>query len=465
MKMFGRLTYGWGWAYTLAGLMALGLLTLVVWGPLLGGTNPPEVLAQAVNRTGPAQPTILSGPNAPTSTAVAAYTYSDTTPGVAFMCSLDAATFHACAASGVTYSGLSEGSHTFRVEAVNANGTSSPASRSWSVDRMPPVITISFPANGGAYNASGWASGCPQAGLCGTASDASGVAGVQVAVLQQTSHKYWNGSSFAPATIAYQGATGTNPWHYSLAGASLSDGSYTVSVRATDTVGNTTPADQASTTTFTIDTVAPPAPVLTQKPDDPTGQTGAQFSFTDAESGVQFRCSLDGGTASACSAGDGVSYSNLGPGSHCFTVTAIDAAGNVSTATSYCWTVLKETSFPITGNTSQLFAPGVSQPVNLVITNPFDFDIKVIGVTITVQSGTTKNNLPNPACNGSQNLVATRAFSGSVVVGRNSTRSLPQLNTPSAQWPVLTMPDLAVNQDACKSTTFHLTYTATAVRP
>lgn len=122
-------------------------------------------------------------------------------------------------------------------------------------------------------------------------------------------------------------------------------------------------------------------------------------------------------------------------------------------------------SFAIAGSVTQVLSPGVTQPLNLIFTNPFNFDIDVTGVSIGVQSATTKNGLPNPGCNGSQNLVVSRAYRGSVVVGRNSTKSLSELAVPAPQWPLLTMPDLPVNQDACASTTFGLTYQGTAVKP
>ena len=62
-------------------------------------------------------------------------------------------------------------------------------------------------------------------------------------------------------------------------------------------------------------------------------------------------------------------------------------------------------------------------------------------------------------------MVVTRPFSGSVVVPKESTKSLTQLGVPQAQWPRLSMPNLATNQDACKATTFKFSYTGTATKP
>ena len=49
----------------------------------------------------------------------------------------------------------------------------------------PPVVVVSFPANSGVYSAAGWNAGCSGgAGICGTASDPSGVASGAVSILQ-----------------------------------------------------------------------------------------------------------------------------------------------------------------------------------------------------------------------------------------------------------------------------------------
>src|SRR5439155_24957949 len=99
---------------------------------------------------------------------------------------------------------------------------SAPASRTWSVDTTAPTVALSFPATGHAYNAAGWNASCPPSpGLCGTANDATGVASVQVALLQQSSGKYWSGSGFTLASQVFHAASGTISWHYPVALSSL----------------------------------------------------------------------------------------------------------------------------------------------------------------------------------------------------------------------------------------------------
>jgi hypothetical protein len=199
---------------------------------------------------------------------------------------------------------------------------------------------------------------------------------------------------------------------------------------------------------------APPAPSITGKPAASTTQPNATLTFTDTQAGVTFKCALDGATATACTSG--VSYSNLDVTGHCFTVVALDSLNQSSPATQYCWTI---TSVPFTmyGSFAQPFSPGAAQYDNLQITNPNNFAITVTGVTVTVTDGTTKNGQPNPACVGSQNLVVSHAFSGTVTVPASATITVPQ-----AQQPQFTMPNLPTNQDACKGTTFNFSYSGTA---
>ena len=75
-------------------------------------------------------PTITSSPSNPTTSTTATFAFSDTKSGATFKCSRDAAAFTTCT-SGISYTGLAQGSHSFQVEAVSGTSTSSaPHSRS-----------------------------------------------------------------------------------------------------------------------------------------------------------------------------------------------------------------------------------------------------------------------------------------------------------------------------------------------
>lgn len=218
------------------------------------------------------------------------------------------------------------------------------------------------------------------------------------------------------------------------------------------------PAPAASPTTTVPDTTPPPAPVLSEKPDDPTTSRNAHFKITDAEAGATYRCRLDGGAYGSCS--QAANFNALDIDEHCLDVRAADAAGNLSPVTTWCWSIVLRGGFPISGNVDQLFAPGVTQPLNLVIGNPYNFAIRVTSVTITVGDTTDR-----PGCAGTTNLTVTQGLAVPVDVPRNATRSLQQLGLAQADWPTLTMPNLATNQDACKNAAFSLAYTGEATKP
>jgi hypothetical protein len=86
-----------------------------------------------------------------------------------------------------------------------------------------------------------------------------------------------------------------------------------------------------------LDTVAPAAPHMSERPDTATNRTSARFAFSHPEAGVSFLCQLDSGAAQACNG----SYEATGvaEGSHHFEVRAIDAAGNHGSPATVEWTV------------------------------------------------------------------------------------------------------------------------------
>ena len=91
-------------------------------------------------------PTITSGPSAivVSNSRVATFAYSNPVT-VNFRCSLDTNAYVACpAAAGktgsISYTGLSDGSHTFRVIAVSGTLQTSPTSLTWSIDATAPAV-------------------------------------------------------------------------------------------------------------------------------------------------------------------------------------------------------------------------------------------------------------------------------------------------------------------------------------
>jgi hypothetical protein len=82
----------------------------------------------------PPQTTIDSGESGTVSSRDATFAFSSSEAGSSFQCSLDGVTYSTCT-SPKTYTGLSNGNHTFRVRATDAAGNNdpTPASRTWKV--------------------------------------------------------------------------------------------------------------------------------------------------------------------------------------------------------------------------------------------------------------------------------------------------------------------------------------------
>ena len=91
----------------------------------------------------PPQTTITEGPSGPNASTSAAFRFSSNDTAAIFRCKLDDRSWSSCS-SGRTYTGLPQGSHTFKVRAKDSAGTNdpSPAERTWKVDTVSPNTTI-----------------------------------------------------------------------------------------------------------------------------------------------------------------------------------------------------------------------------------------------------------------------------------------------------------------------------------
>jgi hypothetical protein len=120
---------------------------------------------------------------------------------------------------------------------------------------------------------------------------------------------------------------------------SLTVGSHTFLVRATDAAGNTdgSPASRTWTVRAFGDTT-PPNTSIIGGPSGATASTTANFDFSSTESGSSFQCKLD--TASWKECAESESFSSLTPGGHTVSVRAVDIAGNTDlTPAIRGWTV------------------------------------------------------------------------------------------------------------------------------
>jgi Flp pilus assembly pilin Flp len=111
-----------------------------------GGSTPPPPPAA------PGSPTITSGPAEGSVVAATNASFGFTGDGTqtSFECRFDAAAVFTTCTSPQAYAGLAVGTHTFRVQASNAGGTSAPAVRSWTVGTAPSGVNVAIQCAPGA---------------------------------------------------------------------------------------------------------------------------------------------------------------------------------------------------------------------------------------------------------------------------------------------------------------------------
>lgn len=143
-------------------------------------------------------------------------------------------------------------------------------------------------------------------------------------------------------------------------------------------------------------------------------------------------------------------------GSYPLTVTG--KSGSQSASTTAHLTVSAGSSgknFQIAGTLDRSLAPAVTGYLNLALTNPNNQPLAITNLTVSL-TGTSRSGC-------STGNFAVGQFSGSypLTVPANATRTLSQLGVAQSMWPTVTMQDLPVNQDACKSTSLTLSYVGT----
>lgn len=213
-----------------------------------------------------------------------------------FICSLDSNPAFDCS-TPVSFSGLAEGEHHFKLWATDVAGNKSDIALEyiWVIDQTAPVISI--------VNAD------PPGSI------------INSKTLQLTLN------SNEAATFECQLDSEEFNSCTSLARfENLTDGDHTIHVRASDMALNTS---ENITYTFTVDTVAPTVVIDSTSPIEAiTNQTSRTFNFSSSEPDVTFECSLDHGEFATCTSPK--TYSSLGDGEHSLEIRARDLAGNVT---------------------------------------------------------------------------------------------------------------------------------------
>lgn len=336
----------------------------------------------------PPQVIITSAPDAVTSSTQATFGFTSSEPNSTFLCAIDGATPQGCT-SPRSYDSLQDGQHAFSVVATDLAGNSSPrpATAAWSVDTIAPKTTF-LQAPGSYLAATSFDFYFRSSEQARTFCSLDGAAPSPCTSPLSTSfsegaHTFsvysidpagnvesspvavgWTSDVTAPLTTITSGPAGTTnstsavfsfvtsesatvrcgldiaplaPCTSPVTLSDLSNGKHVFKIQATDLAGNT--QGDLTQQSWTIDTAAPGI-VFSATPDQLSNSSEATFVFGSSESST-FRCSLDGAAFTHCDSP--FTATGLGDGSHQVVVQAVDAAGNVSSAT---WNWVVDTTAP-----------------------------------------------------------------------------------------------------------------------
>jgi hypothetical protein len=319
---------------------------------------------------------------------------------------------------------LGEGDHTVSAVQTDPAGNTSPASAdtTFTVDTTAPnPAVVSTPADGSTTNDT-----TPT--YTGTAEPNS------------TVNLIIDGGT--PVTVPVD-ASGN--WTYTPTTA-LADGPHTVEATATDAAGNT--GATSPTNTFTVDTVAPDAPVIIGPADRSTTTDTTPDITGTAEPGATVEVTIDGvvvGTTTADSTGNWTytPTADLGEGDHTVSAVQTDPAGNTSPASADTTFTVDSTALaPVitgptgpTGDTTPVIT-GTGEPgatVTVVI------DGTTVGTTTVSGDGTWSFQVTTPLSEGVHQVSATQTDTSGNTSPTSPERPLT-IDTSAPAAPVIVSP-------------------------
>lgn len=261
-------------------------------------------------------------------------------------CQVDGGGFTPCS-SPLNLTGLSQGSHTVIVRAVDPAGNSFEVSRTFTVDTVTPSVSIISPTPGKYINSTTVSSDF-------SANDANGV----------TVTCRLDAGAFQPCTSP-------------ASASSLSQGDHTITVRAVDPAGNSA----ETSVTFKVDSIAPVVNVSapTQNQHIATTSPNVLFTATDTNS-LTVECDVDGDGFSSCASP--LALNGLAQGAHTVVVRATDPAGNTTSITRNFIVDTIAPAVSITSPTANLFIPSTTVQVNFTAT-----DTNLASVTCAIDGG------------------------------------------------------------------------------
>ncbi|WP_051265817.1 Ig-like domain-containing protein [Nakamurella lactea] len=303
---------------------------------------------------------------------------------------------------------LPDGEHTATATATDAAGNVSPASApvTFSTDASAPAApVITAPADGSSTN--------------DTTPDITGSAEANSTVTV----------SVDGTVIGTVDADGAGAWTLTPT-TPLAPGPHTASATATDAAGNV--SVPSAPVSFTVDTTAPPAPVITAPVDGSSTNDTTPDITGSAEANSTVTVSIDGavvGTAAADGAGAWTftPTTPLAEGPHTATATAADAAGNVSPVSN---------AVTFTVDTTAPAAPVITAPADGSSTNDTTPDVTGTAepgsiVTVTIDSAVAGTAIADPSGNWTF-TPATNLTEGPHTASATATDAAGNVSVPSA---------------------------------
>src|SRR4051794_4153614 len=276
----------------MARAIALAVPVAVVAGPLAGTADAKPTRTPA--------PQLTLKPANPTNDKTGTFAWQ-VAANTTYKCGLDRAQRVDCSGSFHAPSALADGLHTLTIRSQTSGMRAGNWSYTWRVDTVAPAAPSLTP---------------PPSPTSATSVSAT---------FGDTD------TSVVRYTCAVDGQTAldcTSPFKQS----GFAEGSHSLTVSAFDAAGNSA----SSAKTWIVDRTAPNVPVVVA-PASPTNSTSASIDFSADPAATSVTCALDGATASSCGSSP-LTLSGLSDGKHALTVSAVDAAGNVASA-SVQWVV------------------------------------------------------------------------------------------------------------------------------
>ncbi|MHA2609851.1 MAG: Ig-like domain-containing protein, partial [bacterium JZ-2024 1] len=293
-------------------------LTARPWDPS-GNSSSKSITVTVQNDIIPPNTIIDSGPSTRTKETTATFQFHSTEPNSTFQCSFDLQPWQECS-SPYTLSGVTEGSHNFRIRAIDASGNvdPSPAESNWTVDLTPPSSPTNLTASSGDEEV--------------------------VLDWDDVSDPNFGGyniyRSIPPGDFSRINTSPLTDSNFTDTSVT-NDTTYEYYVTAVDDVGNeSVPSNRQQATPVAVypETNLNSGPCNLQTPCI-TKETTATFEFS-ADIPSTFECKLDSDSWEDCASP--ISYPNLSEGPHQFEVRAIATTGKKRTdptPESFNWTV------------------------------------------------------------------------------------------------------------------------------